>query len=216
MDAVDLREHLLGQGLSRRVVDALISVPRDRFVPRGMRVRAWEDHAMPIGHGQTISQPTVVALMTQEVDIGPGDVVLDVGTGSGYQAAVLAACGATVHSIERIPELADRARSLLAELGYPVSVTVGDGSAGLPQHAPYDAIVVAAATPTLPPALPEQLRRPSESGRGGRLVIPLGDQAWLGSQELIVFQRTVDGLERRKLLDVVFVPLVAGRTRPGQ
>lgn len=213
MDAVDLRDHLLRQGISRRVVEALISVPRDRFVPREMRVRAWEDHAMPIGHGQTISQPTVVAMMTEAAAVGPGSVVLDVGTGSGYQAAVLAACGATVHSIERIPALADVARERLAALGYDVTVALGDGTRGLPEHAPYDAIVVAAATPVLPPALPEQLRSPSDLARGGRLVIPLGDQAWLGNQELVVIERTHEGLTRRKLLDVVFVPLVPDAER---
>lgn len=210
VDAADLRDLLLGEGISRRVVSALVSVPRDRFVPREMRVRAWDDHAMPIGHGQTISQPTVVAVMTEAAAVGPGDVVLDVGTGSGYQAAVLAACGAHVHSIERIPELADRARPLLAELGCDVTVTVGDGTAGLPEHAPFDAIVVAAATPTVPPALVEQLRPAAEGRRGGRLVIPLGHPSgWFGSQELIVLERTAEGLARRKLLDVVFVPLVS-------
>jgi protein-L-isoaspartate(D-aspartate) O-methyltransferase len=211
MDAADLRDALLRNGVSRRVVDVMMTVPRDRFVPREMRVQAWADHAMPIGHGQTISQPTVVAIMTQAAAVGPGDVVLDVGTGSGYQAAVLAACGATVHSIERIPALAERARAVLAELGAEVSVTVGDGAAGLPDLAPFDAIVVAAATPVIPPALVEQLRGPGEGRRGGRVVLPLGEPSgWFGSQELIVVERTVHGLERRKLLDVVFVPLVRG------
>ena len=210
VDAADLRDLLLGEGISRRVVTALVSVPRDRFVPREMRVRAWDDHAMPIGHGQTISQPTVVAIMTEAAAVGPGDVVLDVGTGSGYQAAVLAACGAHVHSIERIPALADRARPLLAELGCDVTVTVGDGTAGLPERAPFDAIVVAAATPTVPPALVDQLRPADPGRRGGRLVIPLGHPSgWFGSQELIVLERTAEGLTRRKLLDVVFVPLVS-------
>jgi protein-L-isoaspartate(D-aspartate) O-methyltransferase len=211
VDATDLRDVLLGEGIARRVVDAVVSVPRDRFVPGGMVVSAWADHAMPIGHGQTISQPTVVAVMTEAAAVGPGDVVLDVGTGSGYQAAVLAACGAEVHSIERIPQLAARARPLLAELGYDVDVTVGDGTAGLPEHAPYDAIVVAAATPTVPEPLLDQLRAPDGDRRGGRLVIPVGGQAWFGSQELVLIERGADGLQRRKLLDVVFVPLVPGR-----
>jgi protein-L-isoaspartate(D-aspartate) O-methyltransferase len=209
MHAADLREHLLREGLSRRVVDVLISVPRDRFVPAQLGFRAWEDHAMSIGHGQTISQPTVVALMTEAAAVGPGDHVLDVGTGSGYQAAVLAACGADVHSIERLAALADRARVTLAELGYDVDVRCGDGSAGLPAAAPFDAIVVAAATSTVPPALVEQLRAPGEGRRGGRLVIPLGEPSgWFGGQELVVFERVPDGVSRRKLLDVVFVPLV--------
>ena len=209
MDAADLRDHLLREGISRRVVEAMMSVPRDRFVPPGMRVLAWEDHAMSIGHGQTISQPTVVALMTQAAAVGPGDQVLDVGTGSGYQAAVLAATGAAVHSIERLPQLADRARTTLAALSCDVDVTCGDGSAGLAGLAPFDAIVVAAATPTVPPALVEQLRAPEQGRRGGRLVIPIGEpSAWLGGQELVLLEREGAGLARRKLLDVVFVPLV--------
>ena len=127
MHAADLREHLLREGISRRVVDVLMSVPRDRFVPPGMAYRAWEDHAMAIGHGQTISQPTVVALMTEAAAVGPGDHVLDVGTGSGYQAAVLAACGARVHSIERLAALADRARATEGEA--PISRTAPHGQA---------------------------------------------------------------------------------------
>jgi protein-L-isoaspartate(D-aspartate) O-methyltransferase len=206
-----LRERLLGHAIDPRIVEAVISVPRDRFVPRELRGRAWDDHAMPIGHGQTISQPTVVGIMTEAVAIGPGDVVLDVGTGSGYQAAVLAACGARVHSVERIPELADQARTRLADLGYDVDVAVGDGSLGLAEHAPFDAIVVAAATPTVPPALLEQLREPAGSRRGGRLVLPLGEASgWLGSQQLMLVERIPEGYDQRRLLDVVFVPLVRG------
>jgi protein-L-isoaspartate(D-aspartate) O-methyltransferase len=215
--AADLREHLLREGISRRVVDVLMSVPRDRFVPTGLQFRAWEDHAMSIGHGQTISQPTVVAMMTEAAAVGPGDHVLDVGTGSGYQAAVLAACGAQVHSIERLAALSDRARVTLMALGYDVDVSCGDGSAGLPGEAPFDAIVVAAATPTVPPALLDQLRAPGEGRRGGRLVIPLGEpSAWFGGQELVVFERVPEGVSRRKLLDVVFVPLVWDAPDRGQ
>jgi protein-L-isoaspartate(D-aspartate) O-methyltransferase len=209
MDAGDLRDHLLREGISRRVVDVLMSVPRDRFVPAGLSFRAWEDHAMAIGHGQTISQPTVVALMTEAAAVDPGDHVLDVGTGSGYQAAVLAACGARVHSIERLAALSDQARVRLAGLGYDVDVRCGDGTEGLAAQAPFDAIVVAAATPTVPPALLDQLREPGEGRRGGRLVIPIGEpSAWLGGQELVVLERVAEGVTRRKLLDVVFVPLV--------
>ena len=216
-DAADLRDHLLREGISRQVVDVLMSVPRDRFVPAGLRFRAWEDHAMAIGHGQTISQPTVVALMTEAAAVGPGDHVLDVGTGSGYQAAVLAACGARVHSIERLAALSDRARVRLAELGYDVDVRCGDGTAGLAEEAPFDAIVVAAATPTVPPALLDQLREPGEGRRGGRLVIPIGEpSAWFGGQELVVLERVAEGVTRRKLLDVVFVPLVWEPTGTGQ
>jgi protein-L-isoaspartate(D-aspartate) O-methyltransferase len=151
----------------------------------------------------------VVELMTEAAAVGSGDHVLDVGTGSGYQAAVLAACGARVHSIERLAALADRARATLAGLGYDVDVRCGDGTAGLPEEAPFDAIVVAAATPTVPPALVDQLRAPGGGRRGGRLVIPLGEpSAWFGGQELVVLERVAEGISRRKLLDVVFVPLV--------
>jgi len=210
VDAADLRDHLLRQGVSRRIVDVVTGVPRDRFVPREMRLRAWEDHAMPIGHGQTISQPTVVAIMTEAIDIRPGDTVLDVGTGSGYQAAILAACGGHVHGIERIPALAVAARSRLAALGYEVDLQVGDGTRGLPEAAPFDAIVVAAAASRIPAALIEQLRPAAEGRRGGRLVIPVGEPSgWAASQELLLLQRTEQGIARRKLLDVVFVPLVA-------
>lgn len=164
---------------------------------------------MGIGAGQTISQPTVVAVMTQAADVGPGDVVLDVGSGSGYQAAVLAACGATVHSIERIEALADRAREALTATGFAVSVVCGEGTLGLPAQAPFDAIVVAAATPIVPPALAEQLRAPTAHVRGGRLVIPLGRPSGVGgNQELVVLERMPAGLARRTLLDVVFVPLI--------
>ncbi len=209
MKPADLRAHLLREGISPAVVDALLRVPREQFVPAGQRSHAWEDHAMAIGAGQTISQPTVVAVMTQAADVGPGDVVLDVGTGSGYQAAVLAARGATVHSIERIEALADRARDVLASTGFDVPVVCGDGTLGLLEAAPFDAIVVAAATSEVPPALVDQLRAPGGGVRGGRLVLPLGRPSGAGGrQELVVLERTPDGLARRTMLDVVFVPLI--------
>jgi protein-L-isoaspartate(D-aspartate) O-methyltransferase len=209
VDRDDLRRHLLGQGIEPRVVEALVSVPRDRFVPAAQRDRAWEDHALGIGHGQTISQPFVVATMVQAADVRPGDRVLDVGAGSGYQAAVLAACGAEVHAVERIPALAAGARAVLAGLGLAVDLRVGDGTQGVADLAPFDAILVAAATATVPPALLAQLREPRPSRPGGRLVLPLGpSSARFGSQELIVVTRSGEGYARRKLLDVVFVPLV--------
>ncbi len=211
-----LRATLLAHGVTPAVVDTLLSVPRERFVPDGDPAGAWQDRAMAIGHDQTISQPTVVAVMTQAAAVQPGDVVLDVGTGSGYQAAVLAAAGATVHSIERIPALAARARRTLAEVAPAVTVHVGDGTKGLPGYAPYDAIVVAAATRTIPPALLEQLRPPGPEGageaapRGGRLVIPVGEPSWLHAQRLLLVERTADGFTQQHLLDVLFVPLVGG------
>lgn len=210
VDRDGLRAQLLRQGISARVVAAMMTVPRDRFVPAQARSAAWEDHAMSIGHGQTISQPTIVALMTEAADVRPGDHVLDVGTGSGYQAAVLAACGAEVHTIERIPQLAARAQTTLDNLDLSIQVTCADGSAGLAESAPFDAIVVAAATATIPPALLDQLTEPAGGRRGGRLVIPVGEpSSWDGGgQQLLVLEREQHGFARRKLLDVVFVPLV--------
>ena len=209
MDAAALERLLVGEGISPEVVSAMMRVPRDRFVPRELRARAWENGALPLGKGQTISQPSVVALMTQAAAVAAGDRVLDVGTGSGYQAAVLAACGARVDSIERIPALADGARRTLAEVGWEVRVHVGDGSLGLPTEAPFDAIVVAAAAPDVPPALIEQLAAPGAGRRGGRLVLPVGsppDRS--GGQDLVLLERTERGLTRRTLLAVVFVPLI--------
>ena len=216
MDADELYAHLRRQGISERVVAAMRRVPRDAFLDPALRGSAWEDHVLRIGWGQTISQPTVVAVMTEAVDAREGDTVLDVGTGSGYQAAVLAACGARVHGIERIPELAHGAQRALAATGFDVTVRCGDGALGWPERAPFDAVVVAAAAPWVPEALLAQLRaprpadEPGEGCRGGRLVIPLARPApWTG-QELVLIERTADGHRRRKLLDVVFVPLVPG------
>ncbi len=209
MRAEDLLAHLRAQGVSQRIVDAMAAVPRDRFVPPDLQGQAWEDHPLPIGHGQTISQPTVVAIMTEAAAVGPGDRALDVGTGSGYQAAVLAACGAVVRGIERIGELADRAGAVLASVGLDIPVVQGDGAEGLPQYAPYDAIVVGAAAPDVPPALLAQLREPSPGRRGGRLVIPVGHRGlWVGGQRLLLIERLADGFREQELLDVVFVPLV--------
>ncbi len=183
------------------------AVPRERFVPVDLGPRAYDDGALPIGHGQTISQPYIVARMTESLALpawraahgGQTPTVLDVGTGSGYQAAVLAQMGAEVVSIEREPELAERARRLLAELGHGVSVLVGDGSLGAPERAPYAGIVVAAAAPQVPVPLVEQLLP------DGRLVIPLGSRT---EQVITLVQRTEDGFERQPLEPAVFVPLL--------
>ncbi len=167
-DAADMLQTLRRGGIGdERVLAAMASVPRELFVPAPQRGDAYADRALAIDCGQTISQPLIVAAMVQALEVAAGDRVLDVGTGSGYQAAVLAACGARVFGIERVAELAEAARQRLAGAGYEVTIRVGDGSRGLPEEAPFDALAVAATAPRLPPALPRQLRE------GGRLVIPL-------------------------------------------
>ncbi|GIU85033.1 MAG: hypothetical protein KatS3mg008_1808 [Acidimicrobiales bacterium] len=184
-----------------RVLDAILRVPREEFVPEELRGHAYEDRPLPIGEGQTISQPYVVALMAEAAQLGPDDVVLEVGTGSGYGAAVLSCIARWVWTLERIPQLAEAARRRLEHLGFRnVSVVVGDGSVGLPDHAPYQAIVVTAAAPRIPGRLVDQL------DLGGRLVIPVGPDPW--AQDLLVVTRTSDGLETRSLGPVAFVPLV--------
>ena len=154
--------------LDPNVLAAMRSVPRHRFVPDFYESQAYGDHPLPIGNGQTISQPYIVALMTQELELEPGDKVLEIGTGSGYQAAVLAAMGVEVYTIEIIPELAVRAARTLDELGYAASVRTGDGYFGWEEHAPFDAIIVTAAPDHVPQPLIQQLKP------GGRLVIPVG------------------------------------------
>jgi protein-L-isoaspartate(D-aspartate) O-methyltransferase len=185
-----------------RVLEAMRTVPRHRFVPEHLRGAAYDDGPLPIGHGQTISQPYIVAVMTELLAPGPDDVVLDVGTGSGYQAAVLAKLVKRVYSIEIVPALASAARAQLEALGYTnVEVIAGDGWAGLPALAPFDGILVAAAPPEVPQALLDQL------DVGARLVIPIGD--W--DQDLRVYERTAEGIEQRTLFGVRFVPLVHGK-----
>jgi protein-L-isoaspartate(D-aspartate) O-methyltransferase len=183
------------------VLTAMRTVPRHRFVPESLRARAYEDLPLEIGEEQTISQPYIVALMAELARVGPGARVLDIGTGSGYQAAVLAEIGADVYSIERIGTLLERARHTLEETGYArIHTKVGDGKAGWPEHAPYDAILVAAATAQVPPALIDQL------AEGGRLVLPVGGDE---VQELLVLEKTPWGsIRRRTVGGVAFVPLV--------
>jgi protein-L-isoaspartate(D-aspartate) O-methyltransferase len=183
-----------------RVLAAMNHVPRELFVPEELRHLAYEDGTLPIGYGQTISQPFIVAKICELLAIGPTDRVLDVGAGSGYQAAILAELAAEVITIERVPELAERARAVLAEAGYDgVEVVVGDGSLGVPGRAPFDAIAVAAAAPTVPVALYEQLVE------GGRLVLPRGSR-W--GQELVLVVRTPRGPAERASIPCRFVPLV--------
>jgi protein-L-isoaspartate(D-aspartate) O-methyltransferase len=183
-----------------RVLAAMGRVPRELFVPESLRAYAYDDGALPIGHRQTISQPFVVATICSLLALEADDRVLDVGTGSGYQAAVLAELAAEVVTIERIPELADAAAQALAAGGYAkVDVRVGDGSLGVPDRAPFAAIAVAAAAPTVPPALYAQL------AEGGRVVVPRGTR-W--GQELVVVVRTPTGPVERTSLPVRFVPLL--------
>ncbi len=186
-----------------RVLEAMRTIPRHRFVPPEYRSSAYDDAPAPIGFGQTISQPYIVAYMTEILRLKPGDRVLEIGTGSGYQAAVLAEIVREVYTIEIVPELAERARSLLRDLGYEsVQVRTGDGYLGWPEHAPYDAVIVTAAPDTIPSALIEQL------ADGGRMVVPVGEAGSV--QELTLLTRTAQGVRRVYLMLVRFVPLVPG------
>lgn len=183
-----------------RVLRAMAAVPREAFLPAELRDHAYVDGALAIGHGQTMSQPFVVATICELLELAGDERVLDVGTGSGYQAAVLAELAAEVVTIERIPELADRARGTLDAAGFGgVRVLVGDGSLGAPEHAPFDGVAVAAAAPAVPQALYEQLVV------GGRLVLPRGTR-W--GQELVAVVRTEDGPRERASIPCRFVPLV--------
>jgi protein-L-isoaspartate(D-aspartate) O-methyltransferase len=186
-----------------RVLEAMGRVPRELFVREEDRERAYDDAPLSIGHGQTISQPYMVALICEVAAVREGDRVLDIGTGSGYQAAVLAELGAEVHTVERIPELADQARANLEAAGYGgVEVRLGDGSLGLPEAAPFDAITVAAAAPDFPHALYEQL-----SARG-RLVVPIGGPE---GQRLQVVVRSPEGPAVARSVPCRFVPLVGAQ-----
>lgn len=199
-----VRRHIAPEVADTEVRRAMRGVPRHHFVPRRLRDRAYVNRPLPIGHGQTISQPIVVARMTRLLRPDTDDVVLEVGTGSGYQAAVLAELVKTVHTIEIIPELARRAEGVLDALGYGNVVTrVGDGYYGWEKHAPFDGIVVTAAPSHIPPPLIEQLRP------GGRLVIPVGPP--YGIQRLMLVVKREDGtLRQRSLGRVRFVPFRRG------
>lgn len=195
-----VEEQIAGRGVEDvAVLDALRQVPRHLFIPENVRDQAYEDHPLPIGEGQTISQPYIVALMTQLADLGPDDKVLEIGTGSGYQAAVLSQLAREVYSIEILEPLGRRATGTLRRLGYDnVHVRVGDGYGGWPEEAPFDAILVTAAAPDqVPPPLEDQLKV------GGRLVIPVGKYF----QDLVVLTRTQEGKVRRSVIPVRFVPM---------
>ena len=193
-------EQLRARGIrDRRVLAAMARVPRHQFVPAPYRELAYADHPLPIGFEQTISQPYIVAYMTEVARVSPGERVLEIGTGSGYQAAILAELAREVYTVEIVPELASRARTQLGALGYTnVHVRTGDGYAGWREHAPYHAIVVTAAPDHVPPALVEQL------AVGGRMVIPVG----AGEQEMRVISKTARGVVEQTTIPVRFVPLV--------
>lgn len=191
---------------NRRVLEAMATVPRHEFVPAGLRAEAYADHPLPIGHGQTISQPFIVAFMTQALDPQPGDRVLEIGTGSGYQAAVLARLVRHVHTIEIVEPLARRAAADLARLGLTnVTVRAGDGHRGWPEAAPFDVIIVTCAPDAIPPALVSQLRD------GGRMILPVGTPET--GQDLVLLRKQGERVERTSILPVRFVPMTGRPTR---
>ena len=187
---------------SEKVLNAMRKVPRERFLPKGQRVWAYDDAPLPIGDGQTISQPYIVAYMTEALALDGGEKVLEIGTGSGYAAAVLAEIAADVYTIERIDGLAIMARTILDNLGYQnVHVRQGDGTLGWPEHAPFDGIVVTAGGPDVPDTLKDQLKI------GGRLVMPIGKSTWY--QELVRVTRITEAeFDMEYLVPVRFVPLI--------
>jgi protein-L-isoaspartate(D-aspartate) O-methyltransferase len=200
------RERMVDEQLARRgitdarVLDAMRRIPRHRFVEEGLAHSAYEDHPLPIGEGQTISQPYIVALMTSLLELTGQEKVLEVGTGSGYQTAVLGALARRVCSIERLPRLAERARAMLESLGVSnVWIRVGNGALGWPDEAPFDRILVAAGGPTVPPPLMEQL------GEGGRMILPVGSAE---DQVLTVVERTGGEIRSREMGECKFVKLV--------
>lgn len=198
-----VKRQIAGRGVrSKKVLDAMRKVPRERFLPQGQGVWAYDDAPLPIGDGQTISQPYIVAYMTEALALEGGERVLEIGTGSGYAAAVLAEIAADVYTIERIQGLADMASAVLDDLGYHnVHVKLGDGTLGWPEEAPFDGIVVTAGGPDVPDTLQHQLNI------GGRLVIPVGTSSWY--QELVRVTRVSETeFETEGLIPVRFVPLI--------
>ncbi len=200
-----VKDQLESRGIrDARVLAAMRAVPRHEFVPAEVRSRAYSDSPLPIGYGQTISQPYVVAAMSEALALEGDERVLEIGTGSGYQAAVLAELCREVYSIEIVPELAVSARAVLERLGYDnVQVREGDGYQGWPEHAPFDRVIVTAAPDHVPQPLVDQL------AVGGRMVIPVGT----GSQELILITRTPDGVKRETMMGVRFVPMTGEARR---
>jgi protein-L-isoaspartate(D-aspartate) O-methyltransferase len=196
-----VEEQLASQGIrDERVLEALRRIPRHLFVPGDAADHAYENHPVAIGQGQTISQPYMVACMTQALDLRGGEKVLEVGSGSGYQTAVLKALNADVYTIERLPELSDRARGNVERAGYEgVHYKVGDGSRGWPEEAPFDRVIVTAGAPTMPVSLVEQLRD------GGSMVIPVGGEE---EQELLLVRRGQGRVTRERICSCIFVKLL--------
>ena len=200
-----VEQQIVARGIkSKRVLDAMNSVPRHMFVPVGYRRGSYFDQPLPIGSGQTISQPYIVALMTEMLDVNSDDVVLEIGTGSGYQAAVLSTIVKKLYTIEIIEELGMQAAQLLKSLEYDnVEVKISDGGLGLPEKAPFDAIIVTAAAPEIPDPLIKQLKP------GGRMVVPVDNNSY--SQDLLIVEKDKNGnIETKSTIPVRFVPLVKG------
>jgi protein-L-isoaspartate(D-aspartate) O-methyltransferase len=195
-----VQQQLMARGIkNEHVLAAMAKVPREEFVPSDSRGASYEDGPLPIGYGQTISQPYIVAFMTEQLRPKPSDRVLEIGTGSGYQAAILAELASDVYSIELVEPLAKNAEATLQRLGYKnVHVKVGDGYKGWPENAPFDAIIVTCAPDKVPPALTDQLKE------GGRMIIPVGDRF---AQELYLFEKKNDQLKESATLSVRFVPM---------
>lgn len=201
-----VRDQIEARGIEDpRVLAALRAVPRHRFVPDAVSGRAYADTPLSIGYEQTISQPYIVAFMSEALRLGPGEKVLEVGTGSGYQAAILAELGVEVYTIEIVEPLARRARATLRELGYDdVQVRGGDGYRGWPEHAPFDAIIITAAPDHVPQPLIDQL------APGGRMILPVGGR---GRQELVRLRKSDEGIARERMLPVRFVPMTGEAQR---
>lgn len=207
MDAKKMVRLIQQRGISDPgVLDAMETVPRDRFVPEQQRHSAYGDHAMAIGHQQTISQPYIVALMTQAMKLQPGDRVLEIGTGSGYQAAVLAEMGMDVYTVERIDALYEAAMQRLNALGYKIHQKLGDGYYGWAEFAPYTGIIITAAPVRIPPLLLDQL------ADEGQLIVPIGPEG--GFQTLWKFTKRGETIEKQDLGGVLFVPFVTGDAYP--
>ncbi|HEY5706578.1 MAG TPA: protein-L-isoaspartate(D-aspartate) O-methyltransferase [Terrimicrobiaceae bacterium] len=201
-----VRYQLMAGGIrDPEVLKAMSEVPRHEFVPASLRSHAYADGPLPIGHGQTISQPFIVAYMTQALELGKEDIVLEVGTGSGYQAAILGKVAKEVYSIEIVPPLAESARAILSKLGFEnVYVRLGDGYLGWPEKAPFDAIIVTCAPDHIPEPLISQLKE------GGRLVIPVGERGAV--QQLVLLRKENGVISKANMLDVRFVPMTGEMT----